>query len=59
MLYKLVVETMKYQAVLNELIGKTKIAQDEKWIGKGRLLCLVYEFLIGDGVRQGVENTQF
>ena len=43
---------MKYQSVLKELIGKTKIEANEKWIGKGRLLCLVYEFLIGDGVRK-------
>ena len=52
LLFKLVIETMKYQSVLKELIGKTKIEANEKWIGKGRLLCLVYEFLIGDGVRK-------
>ena len=52
LIYKLVIEALKFKPVLDELILKTQIEKREKWIGKGRCLCLVYDFLIGSGVKE-------
>ena len=49
--YKLVIETLKYKSILESLITKCQIEKKEKWLGKGRCLCIVYEFLIGSGLR--------
>lgn len=51
LIYKLVIEALKFKPVLDELISKCQIEKREKWIGKGRCLCLVYDFLIGSGVK--------
>ena len=50
--YKLVIETLKYKSILESLITKCQIEKKEKWLGKGRCLCIVYEFLIGSGLRK-------
>ena len=50
--YKLVIETLKYKSILESLISKCQIEKKEKWLGKGRCLCIVYEFLIGSGLRK-------
>jgi len=51
LIYKIVIETLKFKPVLDQLIGKTQIQKNEKWIGKGRCLALVYDLLIGNGVK--------
>jgi len=51
LVYKLVIETLKYKSILESLITKCQIEKKEKWLGKGRCLCIVYEFLIGSGLR--------
>lgn len=51
LVYKLVVETLKFRSVLEDLLKKTSLEKDERWIGKGRLLCLTYEFIIGTGIK--------
>ena len=59
LIYKLVIEALKFKPVLDELISKCQIEKREKWIGKGRCLCLVYDFLIGSGVKAGYRNQAF
>jgi len=49
--YKLVVESLKFRTILEDLLKKTRIQQAEKWLGNGRMLCLAYDFLIGDGIK--------
>ena len=51
--YKLVIETLKYKSILEKLISKSQLDKKEKWIGKGRTLCILYEYLIGNGLRNG------
>jgi 25S rRNA (cytosine2278-C5)-methyltransferase len=45
----LVIESLKYRSVLQELLKKSQIGKEIK--GEGRLLALSYDFLIGDGLK--------
>ena len=59
LVYKLVIETLKFRSVLEDLLKTSTIAKDEKGIGKGRLLCLTYEFIIGNGIKHGKYKKMF
>nr|XP_002131278.1 probable 28S rRNA (cytosine-C(5))-methyltransferase [Ciona intestinalis] len=49
----LVMETLKYKAVLEDVLQQTKLIQNTKGISRNIALPLLYDFLIGKGIRCG------